>query len=104
VKRLGSMGSRVMVERLVGVEVGKGVLVTTGAPGTGEVVGSEVLMTNRFGVNVGFSEKGVAVGWAALIGVGLCRKDGSAIGSPLQPDSTDTSIVININLFITPLQ
>ena len=103
-KRLGSTGSSVMVERVVGVKVGKGVLVATGAPGTGEVVGSAVLMTNRFGVNVGFREKGVAVGWAVLAGVGLCRNEGSEIGNPLQPASTETSIVIKINLFITPLQ
>ena len=103
-KRLGSTGSRVMVERLVGVEVGKGVLVTSGVPVPGVVDGADVLMTNRFGVNVGLSEKGVAVGWAAWTGVGLCRKDGSAIGRPLQPDNTETSIVIKINLFITPLQ
>jgi hypothetical protein len=51
-----------MVDRKVGVNVGNGVLVTCGVPVEGVVVGAEVLMTNKFGVKVGFKEKGVAVG------------------------------------------
>jgi len=61
VNRLGSIGSSVMVGRVVGVNVGNGVLVIRGVPVDGVVVGSDVLMTNKFGVNVGCREKGVAV-------------------------------------------
>ena len=62
VNRLGSTGSSVMVDRKVGVNVGNGVSVTCGAPVPAVVVGAAVLMTNKFGVKVGFKEKGVAVG------------------------------------------
>ena len=93
-----------MVDRKVGVNVGNGVLVTCGVPVEGVVVGAAVLMTNKFGVKVGFKEKGFAVDCGAPGCVGVCRKDGMEMGNPLQPVNPETSNVININLFITPLQ
>jgi hypothetical protein len=92
-----------MVERAVGVKVGNGVFVGCTVPAASVVVGAEVLMTNKFGVNVGCSEKGVTVGCGGLTCVAVCKK-GRETGNPLQPVSTDTSIAIEINLFITPLQ
>jgi hypothetical protein len=62
VNKLGSIGSRVIVGRIVAVKVGAGVLVARGVPVGGVVDGSAVLITNRFGVLVAGRENGVAVG------------------------------------------
>ena len=61
VNRLGSTGSRVIVGRIVGVNVGAGVSVICGVPVGGVVVGSSVFSTKKSGVNVGSREKGVGV-------------------------------------------
>ena len=60
--RLGAIGSSVMVERMVGVKIGRGVFVLNGALSNAVVVGSEVLMTNRSGVLEAGKANGVAVG------------------------------------------
>ncbi len=62
VKRLGAMGSRVIVERMVGVKIGRGVSVLSGALLNPVEVGSDVLMTNRSGVLEAGKANGVAVG------------------------------------------
>ena len=62
VNKLGSSGSSVIVDRMVGVNVGKGVSVMRGVPVGGVVVGSGVLITNKSGVCVAGSPNGVAVG------------------------------------------
>jgi len=104
VKRLGSMGSSVMVGRQVGVADGKEVFVSSGVP-LGRVpvtVAPAVLITNRFGVLVASNEKGVAVGFGEETGVCVCRK-GMEMGSPLQPARRERIKETNRNLFITPL-
>src|SRR5688500_13743834 len=62
VNKLGSIGSSVMVGRVVGVKVGKGVSVRSGVPVGGVVVGSGVLITNKSGVCVAGKPNGVTVG------------------------------------------
>jgi hypothetical protein len=62
VNKLASIGSSVMVGRMVAVKVGAGVSVTIGVPVGGVVVGSWVLSTNKSGVFVGSNENGVTVG------------------------------------------
>jgi hypothetical protein len=56
VNRLGLIGSRVIVDRTVGVKVGKGVSATRGVSVKGVVVGANVLSTNRSGVFVASRE------------------------------------------------
>ena len=102
VNKLGSIGSSVMVGRVVGVNVGKGVSVRSGVPVGGVVVGSGVLSTNRSGVCVAGKPNGVAVGPSVFTGVGVCRK-GSEIGKPAQPERREIITIIKINLFISPL-
>ena len=70
VKRLGVMGSSVIVERMVGEKMGNGVFVLRGRPFEAVEVGSEVLITNRSGVLEAGRENGVAVGAGELVGVG----------------------------------
>ena len=60
--RFGAIGSRVIVERKVGVKIGRGVFVLSGALLRDVVVGSAVLMTNRSGVLEAGKANGVAVG------------------------------------------
>lgn len=67
---MGEIGSSVIVERKVGVKIGRGVSVLSGALLSDVVVGSEVLMTNRSGVLEAGSANGVAVGAGGLVGVG----------------------------------
>src|SRR3990172_3823215 len=81
VKRLGSIGSSVIVGRMVGVKVGGGGSVTRGGPVAGVVVGACVLITKRSGVCVAGSPKGVAVGWGRFVCVGVPRK-GIESGTP----------------------
>ena len=100
--RLGSIGSSVMVGRMVGVKVGKGVSVTSGVPVGGVVVGCGELITNMSGVKVAGRPNGVAVGPGVFAGVGVCRK-GIEISKPEQPDRRETITIIMINLFISPL-
>ena len=100
--KLGSIGSSVMVGRMVGVKVGKGVSVTSGVPAGGVVVGCGELITNRSGVKVTGRPNGVAVGPGVFTGVGVCRK-GIEIGKPEQPDRREIITIIRINLFIAPL-
>ena len=59
---MGAMGSRVIVERKVGVNSGRGVSVLSGALANAVAVGSAVLMTNRSGVLEASNVNGVAVG------------------------------------------
>ena len=103
--KLGSIGAIVIVGRNVTVNVGTGVSVTSGVPVEGVLVGSWVLITNRFGVKVVGSANGVAVGCGELIacGVGVCR-NGILMGSPLQPDRRESKIRKDKNFFITPLR
>jgi len=56
------MGSSVIVERIVGVEIGSGVSVLNGGLLNPVAVGSDVLMTNRSGVLEAGKANGVAVG------------------------------------------
>ncbi len=70
VKRLGSMGSSVMVARKVGVETIVGVSVTNASPVAAVTVGSEVLITKKSGVLEAGKANGVAVGLGRLEGVG----------------------------------
>src|SRR5688572_11759465 len=70
VKRLGSMGSSVMVARKVGVEIVVGVSVTNASPVAAVMVGSEVLITKKSGVLEAGNANGVAVGLGRLEGVG----------------------------------
>jgi len=102
VNKLGSIGSSVMVGRIVGVKVGKGVSVTSGVPVGVVVVGCGVLITNRSGVCVAGNPNGVAVGPAVFTGVGVCR-NGSEIGKPEQPERREIITIIKINLLISPL-
>jgi hypothetical protein len=103
VNRLGSTGARVIVGRNVGVKVGSGVGVSVGSgvPVPGVPVGSSVLSTNRSGVFVGPSEKGVAVGAGELVSVGVPKK-GIETGSPLHPESRKIRIRTRLNFFIRP--
>lgn len=64
------MGSSVIVERIVGVKIGRAVSVFTGALTNPVEVAVAVLMTNRSGVFEAGNEKGVAVGAGGLVGVG----------------------------------
>ena len=91
--KLGSIGSSVMVGRVVGVKVGKGVSVRSGVPVGGVVVGSGVLITNKSGVCVAGKPNGVTVGPSVYTGVGVCRK-GSEIGKPAQPDRREIITII----------
>jgi len=102
VNKLGSIGSSVMVGRVVGVNVGKGVSVRSGVPVGGVVVGSGVLITNKSGVCVAGKPNGVTVGPTVFTGVGVCRK-GMEIGKPAQPERREIITIIKINLFISPL-
>ena len=102
--RVGSSGSSVIVERKVGVNVGRGVLVASGAPVPAVVVGSDVLITNRSSVWVGCSENGVAVACGGGGGVGVCRNGMEIGGSPLQPARREINSKINNDFFITPLR
>ena len=70
VNRLGAIGSSVMVDRMVGVKMGRGVSVLSGASFTAVEVGTSVLMTNRSGVLEAGSANGVAVGAGELVTVG----------------------------------
>ena len=67
---MGSMGSSVMVERLVAVKIAVGVFVINASPVDAVVVGSEVLITKKSGVLEAGNANGVAVGWGRLEGVG----------------------------------
>jgi hypothetical protein len=97
-----------MVTRAVGVAVGTGVFVGTGAlvpvlmPVNGVVVGAMVLSTNRSGVWVGSREYGVAVGRGELTGVGVPR-NGMEMGNAVHPDRRERMTKIRTDLFIRPL-
>jgi hypothetical protein len=56
VNRFGETGSRVIVDRAVGVNTGVGVFATSGVCVNGVVVGAAVFNTNRSGVKVGSRE------------------------------------------------
>jgi len=107
VNKLGSIGSSVIVGRNVGVNVGARVFVGVGGgvpvPVKGVAEESAVLMTNKSGVFVSGSEKGVAVGAGELTAVGVCKK-GMEIGSPLQLARRETNKEKNRNRFMRPLQ
>jgi hypothetical protein len=104
VNKRGSIGSRVIVERMVAVNVGKGVFVggSCVSPSASVVEGSAVLITNKFGVFVGCKENGVAVGLGDATGAGVC-KNGMESGNPLQPVRREINKKKYLNLFITPL-
>ena len=85
--KLGSIGSSVMVGRMVGVKVGKGVSVTSGVPVGGVVVGCGVLITNKSGVFEAGNPNGVAVGPNVFTGVGVCRNGSD--GNPLHPERSE---------------
>ena len=110
VNKLGSMGSRVIVGRNVGVNVGTRVFVGVGGgvpvPVKGVAEPSAVLITNKSGVLVAGSvgnEKGVAVGAGGFTAAGVCKK-GREIGSPLQPARRETNTKKIKNRFMRPLQ
>jgi len=90
VNRLGSIGSSVIVGRVVEVKVGEGVSVMMGVPVGGVVVGADVLITNKSGVLEACNAKGVAVGCGGLVGVGDC-KNGIETGKEEQPARMETS-------------
>jgi hypothetical protein len=73
-----------------------------GVPVGGVPVGSIVLSTNRSGVCVGSSEKGVGVTAGGLVGVGV-TKNGIETGSPLHPERRKMRIRTAFNFFIKPL-
>ncbi len=62
VNRLGSMGSSVIVERLVGVKIAVGVSVRNASPVAAVVVDSAVLIAKKSGVLDAGNANGVAVG------------------------------------------
>jgi hypothetical protein len=106
VKSMGSIGSSVIVGRMVGVRVGCGVFVTSGVPVDGVDVGMEVFSTKRLGVLVGSSENGVAVngdGCSACAGVGVPR-NGISNGNPVQPERSKTMTEMRTDFFIIPLR
>ena len=70
VNRLGSMGSRVIVERVVGVNIAVGVAVTNASPVAAVTVDSAVFITKKSGVLEAGKAKGVAVGLGVPEGVG----------------------------------
>ena len=102
VNRLGSIGSSVIVGRMVAVKVCVGVLVISGVPVGGVVVGACVFSTNKFGVNVGCNENGVAVGGGGLVGVGDWR-NGIETGSEAQPARRETITATKNNFFMNHL-
>ena len=59
---MGAIGSSVIVDRKVGVKIGRGVAVLNGTSLSPVEVGSAVLMTNRSGVLEAGKANGVAVG------------------------------------------
>ena len=80
--KLGSIGSSVIVGRMVGVKVGKGVSVTSGVPVGGVVVGCGVLITNKSGVFEAGNPNGVAVGPNVFTEWALQERKA---GNPLHP-------------------
>ena len=102
VNKLISRGSRVIVARLVCVNIGKGVFETFGVPVGGVVVGTAVLITKRSGVNVAGRLNGVAVGFGGLVGVGGTR-NGMEIGEPEQPERREMMTVMRIVFFMKHL-
>lgn len=100
--KLGSIGSSVMVGRMVGVKVGIGVFVMMGVPVGGVVVGCAVLITNKSGVCVAGKPNGVTVGPWVFTAVGVCR-NGSEIGKPEQPERREIITIMKIDLLILPL-
>ena len=99
VNKLGSIGSSVIVGRMVGEKVGSGVSVISGVPVGGVVVGSAVLITNRSGVCVGGSPNGVAVGAGVPVGVDVPRK-GIENGNPLHPERREIITITTMLFFI----
>jgi hypothetical protein len=99
VNKLGSSGSSVMVGRMVGVKVGRGVFVMSGVPVGGVVVGCAVLITNKSGVFEAGSPNGVAVSPGVFTGVEVCR-NGMEIGDPLHPARRETITVTKTIFFI----
>src|SRR5215207_10645618 len=101
VNRLGSIGSRVMVGRMVGVNVGAGVSVICGVPLAGVVVGSSVFSTKKSGVKVGSREKGVGVYRGPGVWVGAAvERNGMETGSPLHPERRKIRIRTRFNFFM----
>ena len=101
VNKLGSIGSSVIVARIVGVLVGSGVFVAGSCvvPGGRVADGSAELITNKFGVLVGGKENGVAVGLGEALGTWVCR-NGMETGSPLQLDRRETKRRKNKSLLL----
>jgi len=93
VNKLGSIGSNVIVARVVAVKVGRGVFVAGSwvSPGASVAEGSAVLITNKSGVFVCGKENGVAVGLGEAAGACVCR-NGIETGSPLQLDRRETTV------------
>jgi hypothetical protein len=103
VKKTGSIGSRVIVGRIVAVSVGKGVSVTLGVPVDGVVVGGNVLSTNKSGVFVGSNPNGVTVDCGeSVCGAAVCRK--GMEGNPVHPERTKITTRIKTSFFIRPLR
>ena len=99
VNKLGSIGSSVIVGRVVGENVGSGVSVITGVPVGGVVVGSAVLITNKSGVCVAGRPNGVAVGAGVPVGVDVPRK-GIENGNPLHPETREIITITTMLFFI----
>ncbi len=97
-----SSGSSVMVERIVGLKVGRGVSVTRGVPVGGVVVGSSVLMANRSGVKVAGKPSWVGVGAGELVDVGV-PKNGIEAGNAEQPARREMRRVMIVSRFMVSM-
>ena len=103
VNRCTSWGARVMVGRVVGVKVGKGVSVMRGVPVGGVVVGACVFRANKSGVNVAGRLKGVAVGFVGGGGVGEERNGIESSGRAVHPATSERRVAIRTKRFMNHL-
>jgi hypothetical protein len=94
-----SNGSNVIVGRVVGVFVGKGVFVMLGVPVGGVVVGACVLITNKSGVKVAGKPNGVAEGAGEFVGVGADRKENES-GIAEHPARRAMMMVVRMSRFM----
>jgi len=99
VNKVTSNGSKVIVGRVVFVNVGKGVFVTFGVPVGGVVVGCAVLIANKSGVKVAGNPNGVGVRADELVEVGV-PKNGKEIGNAVQPASNEMITIMMTSCFI----
>ena len=94
-----SRGSNVIVDGCCGVDVARRVLVTNGAPGTGVVVASTVLMTKKSGVKVAGRPKDVTVGAGEFVGMGVA-KNGIDEGRAVHPARSEMRMTMTVSRFM----